>query len=403
MTATPTLAPRISGIKPSPAPVLRRRARELRAAGRDIIELSSGNLDFPTPDHVIAAAHQAALRGETRYTDVEGTPELKQAVQAALRRDHRLDYGLDEIVITNGSTQALFNALLATLGPDDEVVIPAPYWAPYLDQVRLAGGAPVVVPCAQNNGFKLRAEDLQAAISARTRWIVINNPVNPSGALYSPTDLAEIAAVLLQHPDIFVLADGLYEHIVFNGTPAPTLADIEPRLKPRTLTVSGLAKSYAMMGWRIGYAAGPAALIRAMITIQSQTTSGASSISQAAAVAALDGAQDVLAERAAILRTRRDRFTELVNGCAGLSCAPPEGTFYLLVNCAGVIGKRAPDGKAIETDRDFSAYLLEEAELVVFPGEDLGLSPYIRLSFANPSATIEEAARRLKRACEALQ
>ena len=403
MTATPLLSPRMSGIKPSPASVLRRRARELRAAGRDIIELSSGNLDFPTPDHVIAAAHQAALRGETRYTDVDGTPELKQAVQAALRRDHRLDYGLDEIAITNGSTQALFNALLATLAAEDEVIIPAPYWAPYLDQVRLAGATPVVVPCAQKNGFKLRADDLRAAISARTRWVIVNNPVNPSGALYSHEDLSEIAAVLLQHPDIFVLADGLYEHITFDGAPAPTLAAIEPRLKPRTLTVSGLAKSYAMMGWRIGYAAGPAALIRAMITIQSQTTSGASSISQAAAVAALDGPQEVLAERAAILRGRRDRFVELVNGCAGLSCAPPEGTFYLLVNCAGVIGKRAPNGRAIETDRDFSTYLLEQADVVVFPGEDFGLSPYFRVSFANPSATIEEAARRVRRACETLQ
>ena len=310
---------------------------------------------------------------------------------------------LEGPVVPVGSSMGGWVALLATLAPGDEVIIPAPYWAPYLDQVRLSHGTPVVVPCAQNNGFKLRAEDLQAAISARTRWIVINNPVNPSGALYSREDLAEIAAVLSRHPEIWVLADGLYEHIAFDGAPATTLAEIEPRLKPRTLTVSGLAKSYAMMGWRIGYAAGPAALIRAMIAIQSQTTSGASSISQAAAVAALDGAQDVLLERAAILRTRRDRFAELVNGCNGLSCTPPEGTFYLLVNCAGVISKRTPDGKVIETDRDFSTYLLEEADVVVFPGEDLGLSPYIRVSFANPSSTIEEAARRLKRACEALQ
>lgn len=403
MSAIPTLSPRMSGIKASPASVLRRRARELRAAGRDIIELSSGNLDFPTPDHVIAAAHAAALRGETRYADVDGTVELKRAVQAALLRDHRLDYRPDEIVITNGSTQALFNALLATLAPDNEVIVPAPYWAPYLDQVRLAGGTPVIVPCAQNNGFKLRADDLAAAISTRTRWVVLNNPVNPSGAVYSRDDLSAIAAVLSQHPEIWILADGLYEHIVFDGSPAPTLAGIEPRLRPRTLTVSGLAKSYAMMGWRIGYAAGPSALIREMITIQSQTTSGASSISQAAAVAALDGAQDLLAERAAILRARRDRFAELLNQCNGLSCTPPEGTFYLLVGCAGVIGKCAPNGKVIATDRDFSAYLLEQADVVVFPGEDLGLSPYIRVSFANPSSTIEEAGRRFKRACEALR
>ena len=399
----PAVSPRMSGIHASPASVLRRRARELRAAGHDIIELSSGNLDFATPDHVIAAAHAAGLRGETRYTDVDGTPELKQAVRDTLLRDQHLDYAQDEIVITNGSTQALFNALLATLAPGDEVIIPAPYWAPYLDQVRLTGGTPVIVPCPQNNGFKLRPEDLQAAISPRTRWLVINNPVNPSGAVYSAEQLSEIAAILLRHPDIWILADGLYEHIVFDGSRAPTLAEIEPRLKPRTLTVSGVAKTYAMMGWRIGYAAGPSALIREMIKIQSQTTSGASSISQAAAIAALGGPQDLLAERASVLRARRDRFAEIINGCAGLSCQPPEGTFYLLVGCAGVIGKRAPDGKTIGTDRDFAAYLLEHADVAVFPGEDFGLSPYIRASFANPPSTIEEAGRRLKRACEVLQ
>ena len=305
MSAMPHFSPRVSGIHASPASILRRRARELRAAGRDVIELSSGNLDFATPDHVIAAAHAAALRGDTRYTDVDGTPELKQAVRAALLRDHRLAYGLDEIVICNGSTQALFNALLATLAPGDEVVIPAPYWAPYLDQARLAGGTPVIVPCAQNNGFKLRADDLRAAITERTRWVVINNPVNPSGAVYSVEQLSEIAALLLQHPDIWILADGLYEHIVFDSLHAPTLAEIEPRLKPRTLTVSGVAKTYAMMGWRVGYAAGPAALIREMIKIQSQTTSCTSSISQAAAVAALSGPQDLLSKRASVLQAKR--------------------------------------------------------------------------------------------------
>jgi aspartate aminotransferase len=387
----------------SPASILRRRARELREAGRNIIELSSGNLSFATPDHVIAAAHAAAQRGETRYTDVDGTPELKDAVRAALLRDNHLSYARDEVVICNGSTQALFNALLATLAPGDEVVVPAPYWAPYLDQVRLTGGTPVIVPCPQNNGFKLRPRDLEAAITPRTRWLVINNPVNPSGAVYSGAELSELAAVLLQHPDIWILADGLYEHIVFDGLHAPTLAEIEPRLKPRTLTVSGVAKAYAMMGWRIGYAAGPANLIRAMINIQSQTTSCASSISQAAAVAALRGPQDLLSERASILRAQRDLFAGIVNNCAGLSCTPPEGTFYLLVSCAGVIGKRSPDGRQIRTDRDVAAYLLEHADVAVFPGEDFGLSPYIRVSFANSPSTIEEAGRRLRRACEALQ
>jgi aspartate aminotransferase len=399
----PALSPRMSGIHASPASILRRRARELRTAGRDIIELSSGNLDFATPDHVIAAAHAAALRGETRYTDVDGTPELKQAVRAALLRDHQLTYAQDEIVITNGSTQALFNALLATLAPGDEVIVPAPYWAPYLDQARLAGGTPVVVTCPHNNGFKLRPDDLRAAITPRTRWLVINNPVNPSGAVYRHEELAGIAEVLKQHPDVWILADGLYEQIVFEGVRAPTLANIEPLLKPRTLTVSGVAKSYAMMGWRIGYAAGPAPLIREMIKIQSQTTSGASSISQAAAVAALDGPQDLLRERALVLRRRRDRFVTLLNDCAGLTCAAPEGTFYLMVSCAGVIGKSAPEGQTIRSDRDFAAYLLEHADLAVFPGEDLGLSPYIRVSFANSPSTIEEAGQRMKRACEGLQ
>jgi len=403
MIAMPALSPRLRGIQASPASILRRRARELRAAGRDIIELSSGNLDFPTPDHVITAAHAAALRGETRYTDVDGTPELKQAVRAALLRDHRLTYEQDEIIICSGSTQALFNALQATLAPDDEVIVPAPYWAPYLDQVRLNGGTPVIVPCPQNNGFKLSADDLRAAITERTRWLILNNPVNPSGAVYSAAQLSEIAALLLQHPEIWILADGLYEHIVFDGVAAPTLAEIEPRLKPRTLTVSGVAKSYAMMGWRVGYAAGPAALIGAMNKIQSQTTNSASSISQAAAVAALNGPQDLLPERTSILRAKRDRFAALVNDCVDLSCEPPDGTFYLLVGCAGVIGKNSPDGKLIQTDRDFAAYLLDHADLAVVAGDDFGLSPYIRVTFANPTSTIEEAGRRLKRACEALR
>jgi aspartate aminotransferase len=403
MTAMPVLSPRISAIQPSPASILRREARELRGAGRDIIELSSGNLDFATPDHLIAAAHAAALRGETRYTDVDGTPELKQAVRAALLRDHGLSYSADEIAITNGSTQALFNALLATLRPGDEVIVPAPYWAPYLDQVRLIGGEPVIVPCPQNNGFKLRPEDLEAAITPKTRWLIVNNPVNPSGAVYRRDELAGIAAVLERYPDVWILADGLYEQIVFEGDRAPTLAAFAPQLKPRTLTVSGVAKAYAMMGWRIGYAAGPAALIREMIKIQSQTTSCASSISQAAAIAALEGPQDLLRERISILRDKRDRFVALVNDCPGLSCSAPEGTFFLLVSCAGVIGKHTPDGTPISTDRDFAGYLLQSADLAVFPGEDCGMSPAIRVSFANPPALIEEAGRRLKRACEALR
>jgi aspartate aminotransferase len=396
-------APYVNGINASPASTLRRRARELREAGHDIIELSSGNLDFETPEHVIAAASAAMRRGETRYTDVDGTPELKDAVRATLQRQSNLVYARDEVVICGGSTQALFNALLATLAPGDEVIVPAPYWAPYLDQVRLASGTPMIVRCGQNNGFKLQPADLEAAITDRTRWLIINNPVNPSGAVYSRDDLSALAKVLLRHPDVRILADGLYEHIVFDDDRAPTFAEVEPLLATRTLTVSGVAKSYAMMGWRVGWAAGPAALIRDMIKIQSQTTSCASSISQAAAVAALNGPQNLLRERAAILRDKRDHFVDLLNHCPGLACTAPQGTFFLLVSCAGVLGKRLPRGKEIASDREFAAYLLESADVTVVAGEDCGVSPMIRVSFANPQSILEQSARRIRRACEALR
>jgi aspartate aminotransferase len=396
------LSPRLRDINASPASILRRRARELREAGRDIIELSSGNVDFATPDHVIAAAHSAALRGATRYTDPDGTPELKDAVRAAMLRNHKLAYARDEVIICNGSTQALFNALLATLAPGDEVVIPAPYWAPYLAQVRLAGGTPVIVPSSQTSGFKLSPCALAAAITARTRWLIINNPVNPSGAVYSAPELAAIAEVLLRYPNLWILADGLYEHIVFGARVAPTLAEIEPSLMSRTLFVGGVAKTYAMMEWRIGYGAGPQDLIDRMIKIQSQTTSCASSISQAAAAAALSGAQGLLLERTQILLSKRDRFVAVVNACPGLACMAPAGTFYLWICCAGVIGKSAPGGRQILTDRDFAAYLLESTDVAVLPGADCGVSPYIRVSFANPPDSIAEAGRRLHHACAAL-
>jgi aspartate aminotransferase len=397
------LSPRMDRIAASPASIFRRRARELRALGRDVIVLSSGDIDFPTPAHVVEAAHRAALTGDTRYTNVDGTPELKNAVRATFERQNGLSYSLEEIIVCNGSLQALFNALLATLAPGDEVIVPAPYYAPYLEQVRLSEASPVLLPCAQNNGFKLRPDDLRAAISPRTRWIIINNPVNPSGAVYAAQDLSEIAKVLLEHPKLWVLADGLYENLVFDGLKAPTIATVEPRLRPRTLTVSGVAKTYAMMGWRIGYAGGPAPLIAAMAKIQSHTTTCASSISQAAALAALSGPQGVVEERAAILAANRNLFASLLNKCAGLSCTPPGGTFYLFVSCSGVIGKKTPAGQRIDTDRDFTAYLLDAVNVLVFPGQDCGLSPYIRASFAVPAEKIEEAGQRMMRACAALR
>src|SRR5262249_34515194 len=400
---SPAFAPRTRRIAASPAAVLRRRARQLRAAGRDVIELSSGDLDFATPAHVVAAAAEAARRGETRYTNADGTPELKDAVRAAFRREHGLAFARDEIIVTAGSAQALFEALFATLSRGEEVIVPTPCWMPYVEQVRLADGTPVLLPCAQNNRFRLRPDDLAAAITPRTRWLVLNNPVNPTGVVYAADELAALAEVLRAHRQIRVLADGLYEHIVFDGRRAPTVAEVAPHLRERTLTVGGVAKSYAMMGWRVGWAGGPAALIGEMAKIQSQTTSCPSSISQAAALAALSGPQEVLAERARVLAERRDAFVRLLNGCAGLTCTAPEGTFYLFASCAGVIGKHSPDGRAIRTDRDFAAYLLERVDVGVVPGEDLGLSPYVRVSFANPITVIEEAGRRIGRACAELQ
>jgi len=402
---TPPLsfAPRIDRIRLSPASLLRSQVQARRAAGHDVIALTAGDLDFPTPDHVIAAAHAAALRGETKYTTVDGTPELKDAVRLKFRRDNGLDYGPDEVLVANGSTQVIFNAFFATVGAGDEVVVPRPSWEPYLDQVRLVGGTPVLIRCEQNHGFKLRPEALDAAITQRTRWVVINNPTNPTGAVYTHAELAELAEVLLRHPSVHILADDLYEHIVFDGRRCHTIAAVEPHLKARTLTVNGVAKSYSMMGWHIGYGGGPTALIREMIKLQSQSTSAASSIGQAAAAAALTGPQELLSTRAAALAHRRDVFVAHLNRCPGLSCASPGGTFYLFVSCAGLIGKRTPAGGRIRTDRDVAAYLLDTVDVAVVPGEDCGLSPYFRGSFAHPPERLAEAAARIERACLALQ
>ena len=402
LAAAMPLAPRTRRIAPSPASVLRARARALRAAGRDVIELSSGDLDFPTPAHVLAAAAAAAARGETRYTNADGMPALKDAVCATLLRDTGLAFTRDEIVISAGSTQAIFNAFYATLSPGYTVVVPTPCWRQYIDQVRLAYGTPVLLPCSQNNGFKLRPEDLAAVLTPRTRWLVLNNPVNPTGVVYAADELSAIADVLRAHPHVWVIADGLYEHIVFDGHRAATFAEVAPDLRGRTLTVSGVAKSYAMMGWRVGYAAGPAALIAEIAKLQSLTTACASSIGQAAALAALTGPQDLVAERTQVLAERRDAFVAMIDACDGLAGTPPAGTFYLFASCAGLIGKRRPDGRAIASDRDLAAWLLEAADVAVVPGADLGLSPYIRMSFANPLPMLAEAGRRIKTACAAL-
>ncbi len=397
------LASSLSRIKPSPTIAVTNLARELRAAGRDIIGLGAGEPDFDTPDHIKEAAIAAIRRGETKYTAVDGTPQLKEAIVRKFRRDNGLDYEPAEITVGTGGKQVLYNAFMATVDAGDEVVIPAPYWVSYPDMVRLAGGEPVFVPCPAENGFRLRPEDLARAITPRTKWLVLNSPSNPTGAAYRREELAAIAEVLRAHPQVWVMTDDMYEHLVYDDFVFTTIAQVAPDLKPRTLTVNGVSKAYAMTGWRIGYAGGPRELIRAMATIQSQSTSNPCSISQAAAVAALDGDQSFLAERNRVFRERRDLVVSMLDRAPGLSCPKPEGAFYVYPSCAGVIGKRPPGGQPIANSEDFARYLLEDAGVAVVHGAAFGLDPHFRISYATATELLEEACRRIIRACERLE
>ena len=396
------IAQRLSRIKPSPTIAVTQKARELKAAGRDVIGLGAGEPDFDTPDNIKQAAIAAIERGETKYTAVDGTPDLKAAIVEKFKRDNGLDYGPEQITVGTGGKQVLYNALMATLDPGDEVVIPAPFWVSSPDMVLLAEGEPVAVPCAQNNGFKLRAEDLESAITPKTKWLILNSPSNPTGAAYSHDEMKAVTEVLKAHPQVWVMTDDMYEHLVYDDFAFVTPAQVEPELYDRTLTVNGVSKAYAMTGWRIGYAGGPAALIKAMSKMQSQSTSNPSSISQAAAVEALSGPQDYIAERNAIFKERRDMVVELLNTCPGLQCHKPEGAFYVYPSCAGTIGKKTPDGTAIKSDTDFVTYLLEAEGVAAVQGEAFGFSPYFRISYATTTEALREACARIKRACEAL-
>jgi aspartate aminotransferase len=401
-SAMSILAERLSRIKPSPTIAVTSKARELKAAGRDIIGLGAGEPDFDTPANVCDAAIAAIRRGETRYTAVDGTPELKAAIAEKFRRENGLDYKPEEITVGTGGKQVLFNALVATLDPGDEVIIPAPYWVSYPDMTLLAGGTPVIVPCSENNRFKLRPEDLAAAITPKSKWLILNSPSNPSGAAYSRADMQAITDVVKAHENLWILTDDIYEHLVYDGFEFVTPAQVEPALKERTLTLNGVSKAYCMTGWRIGFAGGPAALIKGMAKVQSQSTSNPSSVSQAAAVEALNGPQDFIPEHNAVFKSRRDLVVEGLNGCPGLTCQTPEGAFYVYPYCAGAIGKTTPDGKVIEGDGDFVTYLLEAEGVAAVQGEAFGLSPYLRISYATSTEALEEACRRIRRACEAL-
>ena len=374
----------------------------MRAAGRDIIGLSQGEPDFDTPEHVIEAAYRAMRDGQTRYTPVDGTPELKQAIVAKFQRENRLDFKAENISAGAGAKQILYNALMATLDAGDEVVIPAPSWVAYAIMTEFAEGVPVWVPTRSENDFKMTAGDLDAAITPRTKWLMLNSPSNPSGAVYSVEEWRALAAVLERHRQVWILADDIYEHIVFDGRRFVTFAEAAPQLADRTLIVNGVSKTYAMTGWRLGYAAGPVSLIRAMARMQAQCSLNPSSVSQAAAIAALNGPQDIVAERCAEFEARRDVVVPLIDAIPGLACTRPHGAFYVYVCCAEWLGRRTPEGQRLTSDEDVTAYLLESG--VALPnGAGYGLSPYFRLSFATSLANLEEACRRIDAAARKLE
>ena len=396
------LSSSVARIKPSPTIAVTNLARELQAQGRDVIGLGAGEPDFDTPDHIKEAAIAAIREGQTKYTAVDGTPALKRAIAAKFARENGLDYEPAEITVGTGGKQVLYNAILATVEPGDEVVIPAPYWVSYPDMVLLAGGTPVFVACPEQTGFKLRPEDLDAAIGPKTKWVILNSPNNPTGAAYGEAELKALTEVLVRHPQVWVMTDDMYEHLVYDGFRFTTPAQVEPRLKDRTLTVNGVSKAYAMTGWRIGYGGGPKELIRAMGIIQSQSTSNPSSVSQAAALAALNGDLSFLPERNAVYRERRDLVVAMLNRAPGLRCPKPEGAFYVYPSCAGAIGRRTPKGAVLGTSEDFARELLNGEGVAVVHGSAFGLDPYFRISYATSTALLEEACERIIRFCESL-
>ena len=396
------LASRLDRIKPSPTIAVTQKARELKAQGRDVIGLGAGEPDFDTPEHIIEAAYKAMKDGKTRYTPVPGVPELREAICAKLKRDNDLSYTPDQITVGCGGKQVIYNAMVATLEEGDEVIIPAPYWVSYTDIVLLCGGKPVTVACFADNGFKLKPEDLEAAITPRTKWLMLNSPSNPTGAAYSWEDMRALADVLVRHPHVWIMPDDMYEHIVYDGFEFCTPAQVEPSLWERTLTTNGVSKTYCMTGWRVGYAAGPDLLIKAMNKVQSQSSTHTSSVSQYAAVAALNGPQDFIAEHNKVFQERRDLVVGMLNQANGLSCHTPEGAFYVYPSCEGTLGKTTPDGKKLESDEDFITYLLETEGVAVVQGAAFGMSPFFRVSYATATSALEEACTRIQRACGAL-
>ena len=397
------LSQAVRRIKPSPTIAVTARAAELKAAGRDVIGLGAGEPDFDTPEHIKEAAIAAIRRGETKYTPVHGTRALREAIARKFERENGLTYTPDEIAVCCGGKQVLYNAIVATVDPGDEVVIPAPYWVSYPDIVMLAGGTPIAVPTSAEAGFKVTAPQLERAITPRTKWVILNSPANPTGAAYARTELAALAKVLMRHPHVWVMVDDIYEHLTYDGFQFSTIAQIEPGLKARTLTINGVSKAYSMTGWRVGYAGGPFELINAMAKVQSQSTTHAASISQAAATAALNGPMEFLEGWRKSFSERRDLVVSRLNAIPGLKCSKPVGAFYVYPSCQGAIGKKTPQGMPIANDTDFVTYLLEAEGVAVVQGAAFGLEPYFRISYATSTKSLEDACARIARAVGALK
>ncbi len=396
------LSPRMALVRPSPTLAVTDNAKALKAKGLDVIVLAQGEPDMDTPANICEAAIEAIRAGKTRYTPVNGTVELKKAIAAKFLRDHAMKINPDDVIIGTGGKQVLFNALVATLGEGDEVLIPAPCWVSYPDMAILAGGKVVTVACGAETNFKITAAQLQQAITPRTRWLILNSPSNPTGSVYTEQELRALGDVLKGHPNVLVMVDDMYEKLLFDGTTFCTLAQAAPAIADRILTVNGVSKAYCMTGWRIGYGHGPSWLIEAMSTIQSQSTSNPSSISQAAAVEALNGPQDFIAKHNVIFQRRRDMVVKMLNDCPGITCLKPQGAFYVYPSCAGTLGKTTPKGKKINSDMDFATALLDEKLVAVVPGEAFGLAPYFRISYATSDAILEEACKRIHAFCASL-
>ena len=397
------IADRLKRIKPSMTVGINVKANALRAEGKDVLVLAAGEPDFDTPLNIRKAAVTAMEEGQTRYVPGKGTPVLQKAIQSKFLKDNNLNYDLDEIIVGVGGKHIIYNAMMATINPEDEVIIPAPFWVSYPDIVLLAEGKPIIVPCPEDQNFKLTADQLEKSITDKTKWLMLNSPSNPTGSLYSKQELQKLADVLLRYPQVLIMSDDIYEKVIYDDLEFSTIASVEPKLKDRCLTLNGVSKSYCMTGWRLGYCGAPKEIIAAMNKIQSQSTTSTSSISMAASVEALNGSQDFIDKHNQAFVRRRDLVVNLLNQIDGLSCLTPQGAFYVYPSCAGVIGKQTPEGKKISNDEDFMSYLLESEGIAGVHGAAFGLSPYFRLSYATSDETLKDACARIKRACEKLK